>query len=173
MSTLHDNVLAKYQTNVFCETGSWRGEAIGKALKLGVEKVISIELAENWYQYCEGKFKGHPKVQLVFGDSAKILYDCIKDIDEKILFWIDAHKSDSHTAQSDLGAPISHELKQIGQHHIKIHTIMIDDMRCWNKDIGFHFGDEEIIGWLKDINPDYKFAHEDGAFPSDILVAYV
>jgi len=173
MSTLHDNVLSKYMNKIFVETGSWRGEAIERALKLGFEKVISIELAPNWYEYCLGKFKDNLKVKLVFGDSAKILYDEIKDIKETITFWIDAHKSDSHTAQSNLGAPIPYELRQIAQHPIKTHTILIDDLRCWNKERGFYFGGDDIKEWLKEINPDYKFTFEDGAFASDILVAYV
>jgi len=64
------------------------------------------------------------------------------------------------------------ELKIIKNHPIKTHTILIDDLRCWNvKKIGFNT--ETLKQAILEINPKYKFELEEGHVEKDILAAYI
>lgn len=66
------------------------------------------------------------------------------------------------------------ELQQINNHHIKTHTIIIDDMRCW-KDINpIHgFTTDDIIKKLYEINQNYKITYIDGCEQNDILICKI
>lgn len=72
--------------------------------------------------------------------------------------------------------PLIAELRQISQHHVKNHTILIDDRRLFN---GEHsdwnnLREEEIISELKKINSNYKISFIDSAkIKSDIIVAEI
>jgi hypothetical protein len=69
--------------------------------------------------------------------------------------------------------PLETELNIISQHPIKIHTIMVDDMRCCNTDY-FDFKSKELIEQaILKINPEYKLVYENSWEPSDILVATI
>jgi hypothetical protein len=73
------------------------------------------------------------------------------------------------------------ELTAIKNHHIKNHTIMIDDVRLFadgvDKQIPYKI--EDIKNFIVSINPEYKFTYEEGftdkerGIYNDILVAYV
>jgi hypothetical protein len=66
------------------------------------------------------------------------------------------------------------ELDAIKEHPIKDHTIMIDDMRCWEEPNPVHgFFKDDIYKKLEEINPDYRFEFLDGHQEKDILVAYI
>ncbi len=99
----------------------------------------------------------------------------ISAIHTPITFWLDGHFSYEDTAQGDKYSPLLDELEIIAKHSIKNHTILIDDLRCWNiKDPNYRFGLDEIKNKIKAINPKYKYSIEDStAFPQDILVATV
>jgi hypothetical protein len=164
----------KYLNEVFIETGSYMGDGIRQAITAGYNKIISIELSEKYFDYCKSIFKENPNVEIVKGDSYKVLPDIINNINTPITFWLDGHHSCADTALGDYWAPLIQELDVIKNHHIKTHTIMIDDMRCWlepNPVHGFHTPD--IIKKLNEINPDYKFKYEHGLQENDILVAYI
>ena len=131
-------------------------------------------MADKYYDYCELLFSQNPNVQIIKGDSYKILPDIIKDINVPITFWLDGHHSCGDTGLGDYWTPLIQELEGIKNHPIKTHTIMIDDMRCWldpNPVNGFYTPD--IINKLNEINPNYKLTYEDGAQKDDILVAHI
>jgi hypothetical protein len=65
---LKKEVIQKYMNNVFVESGSLVGEAIETALAVGFKKVLSVELAEKYYNICKNKFNNDPRVTLFFGD---------------------------------------------------------------------------------------------------------
>ena len=98
----------------------------------------------------------------------------LKNINESVTFWLDGHYSCGDTALGDFWAPLMQELDAIKNHNIKDHTIMIDDMRCWQEPNPVHgFYKDDIIKKLKEINTDYEFAYEDGLEENDILVAHI
>lgn len=170
----------KYPNKYLLESGSYLGEGISDALNCGFSTVISFEVKEDLYDHCIKKFRGNPKVKLVLGSTANLLYDVIKDIDEPITFWLDGHYSCGITGyDKDCISPLVKELEQIKRHHIKTHTIMIDDRRLLKPsnsgglDGYFDVTEEEIIKKLLEINPEYRIRFEDGHQNSDIIVAHL
>jgi hypothetical protein len=127
--------LSKYTNNkIFIETGSLVGDGIQRALDAGFEKVISIECHQGYYETSKERFKDNDNVEVILGDSSKDLYDIIKDIDEPITFWLDAHymwndpNQDISNHPGNGYVPTYDELVQIEKHPIKTHTILIDDI---------------------------------------------
>ena len=160
---LKKEVILKYMNPVFLETGSLVGESIQLALDVGFEKVLSVELAEKYFDICLDKFKHNSKVNLYFGDVELVLWDMINFIDAPITFWLDAHHSGADTALGIRNDPIIQEINIIKRHHRKDHTILVDDLKGMDA--------EAIKSKLLEINPSFQFSLEDGFVPNDILVA--
>lgn len=167
------NLFHKYPNPVFVETGSFLGDGIQEALDAGFQKVISIELSDKYFSLCKQKFHNESRVTLVKGDSAFVLFDVIKDIDEKITFWLDGHHSCGDTALGAYWAPLMQELDAIKKHHRNDHTILIDDMRCWKEPNPVHgFYEPDLIEKIKSIRSDYTLINEDSPVAQqDVLVA--
>jgi len=166
------NIFKEYMNSVFFETGSYFGDSIQFAIDAGFEEIYSIELSQYYYDYCINRFKSTNNVKVILGDSCEKLYDNIKDIDTNITFWLDGHYSCGNTALGKYWTPLLQELDQIQQHHIKTHTILIDDMHFWTDEyIDKHgFNQNDIINKIYEINPNYKITYIDGAVENDILV---
>ena len=163
----------KFPNKYFVETGSLMGTGIERALQAGFSHVYSIELSEHFFGECKKIFSKNPKVKLFLGDSGKILYEVIKDIDSPITFWLDGHCSCGITAKGDEWSPILKELEQIKKHHIKNHTILIDDVVQFGTEYFDFVTIDQIIEKVLEINSDYKIFFIDGGFKDDILVAQV
>jgi hypothetical protein len=173
MPIKNDQTFSKYPNPIFLETGSSTGDGIQAALDAGFKKIISIELSDKYFEISKNRFLDNPCVKIYHGDSYKILPDILKDIDENVTFWLDGHHSCGDTALGDYWAPLIQELVSIKNHHIKRHTILIDDMRCWELPNPVHgFYKDDIFNKLIEINPNYKFKYENGYQDNDILVAY-
>lgn len=164
----------RFKNELFIETGSFYGEGIQQAIDAGFENIISIELSPKYFSICVNRFNFNPQVKIVFGDSYKVLKEILPQINKRITFWLDGHHSCEDTALGDFWAPLLQELDAIKSHHIKNHTILIDDMRCWNEYDSKHgFETKDIIKKLHDINQDYKIEYLEGVTKDDILVAYI
>lgn len=164
----------KYTSDIFFETGSFMGDGIQYALEAGFKKIYSMELSDKYFNHCTERFRNNKAVTVIKGDSGLDLYDAIKDIDSPITFWLDGHHSCGDTALGSAWSPLMLELNLIGKHHIKSHTIMIDDMFCWEKDnpvIGF--GIKEIQEKLLSINPDYIFEYQAGYWEKTYCDKYI
>jgi hypothetical protein len=173
MSTRND-LFRRHYNPVFIETGSYVGRGIEEALDANFNEIYSIELADKYYNLCCEKFKNNKNVHMIKGDSSIVLFDLIKNINQNISFWLDGHCSEGDTARGAYYTPLIQELEQIKRHHLKTHTIMIDDMRLWNEeDAKIGFGKNLIIEKLMEINPNYKLIYENGYIDKDILVAKI
>lgn len=163
-------IFQKYPNPVFIETGSYHGDGIQLALDAGFKNIYSIELGWKLYNLCVERFKDNPDVHLILGDSGKILRDLLDIIKEPVTFWLDGHYSGGSTALGDIDSPLMQELETIGNHLIKNHTLIIDDIRCWT--INSHGFDKMVImKKILTINPDYIFIFENGCIENDILIA--
>jgi hypothetical protein len=158
---LTKEILNKYKQNIFIETGTHGGDGIAIALATGFNKLYSIEIIPNKYDGCVARFAQEPKVKLYLGDSREILPVILKEIDEPATFWLDAHFG---TVEQCI-----EEIDIIGQHHLKNHTILIDDVRVFpSSSITL----EQVQQHLHAINKNYQFILEDNYIaPQDILVA--
>jgi hypothetical protein len=137
----------KNDCSIFVETGTHLGESVEDALDLGFEKIISVELDDEYYNQCVNKFKDNPKITLLHGNSVELMPSMLNSVDKKSLIFLDAHGVDS--------MPIWMELALIGTHPIKNHTIIIDDMHTW-----FVNDAEKIKYALLKINPNYTIVIE-------------
>lgn len=173
MPTSESNTFKQFPNKYFVETGSLMGEGIERALQAGFTHVYSIELSAQFFGHCKKKFANNSEVELFWGDSGKILYDVIKDIDSSITFWLDGHYGGNVTAKGDEWSPILKELEQIKKHPIKTHTILIDDVRLMGTEYFDFVTIDQIIEKVLEINADYKLFFIDGYVKNDILVATV
>lgn len=160
----------KLPSGIFIETGAESGTGIQQALDAGYEQIYSIELVERSFLYCYNKFKNEPKVKMIFGDGALQILWLLERIKSPATFWLDGHGVDDY--------PVLKELESISKHHIKTHTILIDDLRLFN--LERHGLDlESITGRIQEINPNYSFSFADGQdgygtpVKDDILISQI
>jgi hypothetical protein len=172
-ATASKEVFSKYPNKYFIETGTYYGSAIRIALESGFKKIYSIELSPFYYKHTKAKFKDQQNVQIIQGDSAKILGSVIDKIQGRITFWLDAQYSGRKAEKGDTMSPLMQELSAIGQHPIKRHTIMIDDVRLLGTDKFDGITLNQVIQKIMSINPEYQIVFEDGYEEEDILVAYI
>jgi hypothetical protein len=166
-------IFRKYRNELFIETGSFVGDGSQQALDAGFKRVISIELSDKYFEMSKDRFINNPNVEIVKGDSFKILPYILKNINQPVTFWLDGHHSCGDTALGEHWAPLMQELDVIKEHPIKTHTILIDDMRCWEKPNPVHgFFSNDIYKKLLEININYKLTYEYGVQENDILAAY-
>lgn len=166
-------VFAKYSNKYFIETGSCIGDGIQMALEGPFEQIYSIELSDHFYRHCCQRFAAHSNVGLFLGNSVNVLPEILDLLDAPATFWLDGHYSWNGTARGDTNSPILEELDIIGKHHIKNHTILIDDVRQFGT-IEFDFIElEDVIKKILSINENYQISFEDGYIPNDVLVAKI
>jgi len=165
-------IFQKYPNPVFIETGAQFGDGIQAAFAAGFKTIYSIELSHFLYRTCVNRFKGVKNITMIEGDSSVELPHLLQIIDSPITFWLDSHYCGPGTAMGKSNSPVMEELEAIKKHHVKNHTIMIDDLRGWYKDT-YGFDTLDLMRKILEINPDYSFKLEHGFIPYDILVAYV
>lgn len=169
-----NNIFTSYTNPIFIETGSYMGNGIRLAIDAGFTKIYSIELSPKYFQICKKRFQNHNNVEVLHGDSYKVLPTLLNSINQPVTFWLDGHHSCGDTALGDYWAPLIKELEAICNHPIKNHTILVDDMRCWENYNPVHgFSKDDIVSKLMEINEKYEISYIDGAAKNDILVAKI
>ncbi len=159
----------------FVETGTYDGLGIRYALRAKFPKIYSMELIKNNVDNVAKMFKENSNVHVVQGDSGKHLYQLIKGLDKPITFWLDAHSGVDNPNQKN--TPILEELEQIKWHHIKTHTILIDDMHCCGTGLFDYLTQDQIEAKVMEINPEYEIRYipggNDAEYPVNVMVAQV
>lgn len=170
--TSSKELFSRYPNPVFVESGSYYGDGIQAAIDAGFKTIYSIELDPALYMHCINRFKDNEFVNILFGDSHLILDYLLNKVNDRVTFWLDGHWAGPGTSQGKYESPLVQELQAIGRHYLKDHTILIDDLRCWDKSVQ-GFDTELLIAECLKINPAYKFGFERGYVERDILVATV
>src|SRR3989344_2981071 len=148
----------KFSLDIFVETGTYLGSTILSVRNL-FDDIYSIELDESLFEKAQNKFMSYPHVNILHGDSSKILPIILSKIDKPTLFWLDGHYSAGITAKGCLNTPILKELESILNHKIKNHVILIDDARCFvGKDDYPTIVELELF--VKKINQNLSFKNE-------------
>jgi len=169
----------KDDIKTFIETGSYIGDGIQAAVEAGFESIYSIEFYANRLGRCRARFKSVAYVKILQGNSGEVLAELLKNINEPILFWLDAHY-DAYVPEVDNPEiltepqPVLQELEAIKNHPIKTHTILIDDRRIFIGDssVWHNTVESQIVEKLKEINPEYRITNIDSSyFPTDIILA--
>ncbi len=154
----------RFSPKVFIETGTYYGDKIN-ALKHLFLKIISIELDKELYEKAKQRFKDYSNIEIIQGDSSKILPKILPGISGKILFWLDAHYSGSITARGKKETPILNELKAIFNSHPKENIILIDDARLFVGKNDYPTVDELIDNLRKSNNLNFNYKIE-----NDIII---
>ena len=146
----------------FVETGAYSGDGTKKALdSRSFKEFYSLEINEGSVYNCRLRFNNQTNVHFIQGDSKKDLWNIIKNLNKPITFWLDAHIYPGLT-DGTKNCPLLEELDQIKKHHIKTHTILIDDMSCCGSIAFDYITKADLIKKIKEINPDYVIKFLDG-----------
>ena len=120
----------EYNCQIFVETGTYLGATTMEMLK-HFKKLFTIELSDDLFRWAQRKFLKYPHVETLHGDSGKVLFDIVDEIDSSVLFWLDGHYSGGITAKGDTACPIFKELEAVFQLKDIEYVLMIDDARCF------------------------------------------
>lgn len=159
-------ILDKFNTiPIYIETGTDAGTSLSMAAKSGYKNITTIDIVE--CNEAKARVSMYSNIKFVKGDSAVVLPDLIKDINEQIVFYLDAH----YMGQEYKDLPLIKELTTIAQHPIKNHVIIIDDVRLFN-----HMGINllNLTQEIQKININYNiYTADDHIAPNDVLVCHV
>jgi hypothetical protein len=174
MGAITIECLSKFNNkNTFIETGSYLGDAIQTALDFGFKNIHSIELKKEFFENCVERYKNFKNVKLWQGESSDCITEIIKNENNQIVFWLDAHASGPVPGGRYGGSPLIQELQAIGEHHIKNHIIIIDDVRLFGSEEWSGLQKEQVIDSILNINYKYRITYIDGHIPGDIMIARV
>ena len=162
------DLFKEHKTSHFIETGSYEGHSIARALDIGYNRIYSCEINLDRYNDCLDKFHRNENVLLYYGDSLHALPLMLKDIDQKCTFWLDAHRSGISR-----DCPTLEELKIIGQHHIKDHTILIDDVSDFGTEAHEGITILDLQMEILKINKHYIFSYIDTCKPNNVMICKV
>ena len=113
---------------VLVETGTYSGDMLVANLRQ-FSRLVSIELDDDLWKRATTLLGGVRNVTLLHGDSAELLPGVVAELDERALFWLDAHFSGGATARGNLDTPIEAELRTILAAPTYGHVVLIDDAR--------------------------------------------
>jgi hypothetical protein len=137
----------QYGLRVLVETGTYLGDTV-EAMKHRFDKIYSIELSEELFRRAKERFAGEGHIELINGDSGKVLEEVMKELTRPALFWLDGHYSEGITAKGETDTPICEELKHILNARPLGHVVIIDDARAFGSDSAYPTIEElkEFVG---------------------------
>jgi hypothetical protein len=147
-----------FNTNILIETGTYLGDMV-HAMKKSFSRVISFELDQTLAAQAQERFANDNHIQIIKGDSGKLLGELLTDINEPCLFWLDGHYSGGITAKGALETPIKNELTAILSHPVNGHVILIDDARCFTGENDYPTI-SELQSFVAERKPNHKFSVE-------------
>ena len=121
--------LQAHRLDAVVETGTFTGDMVD-ALMEHARRIVSIELDPRLYTAARRRFDGHPRVQLLHGDSANLLPSVIAGLNGRALFWLDGHYTVG-VAGPERESPILNELRALLEAPPQGHVIMVDDIRLF------------------------------------------
>jgi hypothetical protein len=141
----------QYGLRVLVETGTYLGDTV-EAMKHRFDKIYSIELSEELYRRAKERFAGESHIELINGDSGKVLEGVMKELTQPALFWLDGHYSEGITAKGETDTPIWEELEHILNARPLGHVVIIDDARAFGSDSAYPTIEElkEFVGSRSD-----------------------
>ena len=119
----------KYSLKILVETGTYLGDTLYGVAPY-FEQLYSIELSQYYYHFAQKRFNKFDKINLLQGDSGKVLKELVPKLKSPALFWLDGHYSGGLTAKGDKECPVYEELNSIFLSPYN-HVIFIDDARLF------------------------------------------
>lgn len=165
----------------FIETGTYKGETTRAAFDVGFKEIHTIELQNQLYNESKNNLCDLIHTNRVFlhkGDSGVILEKILSRVNKKSTILLDAHIDGGNYVEGVTPrirtCPLYDELNCIKNHHIRNHTIIIDDLRIlgrvgWGTEVAL----DMIMSMIMDINKNYKILYDDGETINDVLIAKI
>jgi hypothetical protein len=134
LHNLKQSVINEYFSNlnytIFIETGTYLGDMI-EVQKSKFKQLYSIEVVEDLYNQAVQRFKNDKHIEILLGDSGKVLHVLMPRIKQSAIFWLDGHYSGGMTGIGELECPIFEELEAITDDLTNPHCVLIDDARLF------------------------------------------
>lgn len=147
-------LIARYQKEsklkILIETGTYYGEMVYAMRKI-FNKIYSIELSTELSKLAKTRFLQNKNIEIIHGDSGRVLKEIVKSINAPAIFWLDGHYSGGVTAKGDTETPIFNELRAIFSSKYKQNIILIDDARNFGTNPAYPKL-EELKNFLKENN---------------------
>ncbi len=125
-----EEIHKKYQHNIFVETGTYLGHMV-EAQRKKFKFIYSVEIGINLWKDATKRFKRYPHIEILQGDSGKMLDKITAQLSEPAIFWLDGHYSGGVTTVGDTKCPIYGEIDAIFKGKKLEHIILVDDARCF------------------------------------------
>jgi hypothetical protein len=134
-----DALRMKYGLRTFVETGTWKGDsALWASEKF--DKVITIEIIEEYYQEAKKRLEEHENVTCLHGDSRVIVPKLVGELKSPTLWWLDAHWTGHPDFEKEYGKDNALiEIEAINTFEHK-HAIMVDDYSLFPRITGIEKG---------------------------------
>jgi hypothetical protein len=129
-----------YDLPVLFETGTFLGNGVRLAIDAGFDQVYSVEIIDEYYTANVERFSDKQNVNILKGESAAVLNQTVGEIDDNILFWLDAHFPGAdgglygyNSCEDDaVRCPLEHELETINSRRLGRNDVfIIDDLRVY------------------------------------------
>jgi hypothetical protein len=120
------------------------------------ESVYTIEAQPKLFEAARRRFAQARNVTVLEGDSAQVLKRVLAELDQKAVFWLDAHWCGQETHGEVLSAAILGEMELIFSQAIKDHVIIIDDARYFCGHYGYPSVDS-LRRWVAQRRPELTF----------------
>lgn len=113
------------------ETGTFKGETTSWAAN-HFESVTTVEFSNELYKQTSQKYSHLTNIDFQYGDSAEVLEEIAPQLDESVVFCLDAHwcAGVDETAGEDDQCPLEDELYAIAESDYP-HFIAIDDAKVF------------------------------------------
>lgn len=168
--------LLRFPNKFFVETGTYVGNGLNQALRAGFSRCLSVEIHDWCYQIAKNRFAeqiASSQVELFFGNSEQLFEQILQKVDSPATFWLDAHISSQYGNALAKNCPIFEELQAIDNHPIKTHTLLIDDINCFDNPSHDWITLDSVIQRCQQINSNYRFERLDAVIPQNILAVYL
>lgn len=161
-----DEYRRKSGYSTLIETGTFLGDMVEVQSK-NFKKIISIELGIELFEKAKKRFEKVSHIQIVQGDSGKVLPGLLENNFEPVIFWLDGHYSAGVTAIGDKVCPIFEELDAIFNSRPFNHILLIDDARLFIGDT-YYPSKEQLTAYIKSKNEKYRFEVRDDVIRYEI-----
>jgi hypothetical protein len=145
----------RYALTALVETGTYHGDMVEAVAPL-FRRVYTIELGAELAEAARKRFAAQEHVQVLHGDSGRLLPTVLERLERPALFWLDAHYSGGMTARGEVDTPIVSEIQAILRHPCPRHVVLIDDARDFVGGDGYP-SVPEIEALIRAERPDWYF----------------
>lgn len=128
-------IIDRCKSKFFVETGTLLGDAVEHVRQYKFNKIISFEIIEELADKAKERFKDDSRVDIVLGDSSKVLPEALDSLKDNTIFWLDAHfpgadigiNNYTDEIETDTNLPLEKEIRAIAKRIGKYKDVLIID----------------------------------------------